>query len=132
TFMPLGVGRALIGGDALWLYQPCLAFLAAMLALSLFELSRRLIDQGWLRALTAFIAAQSALLYGYALWGGIKELGTAWALPLLVALVPAAVRAERLRQLLPLAAVTALLLGVLNLGAAVWVAPALLFAVVAV
>jgi hypothetical protein len=132
TFMPLGVGRALVGGDGLWLYQPCLAFMAAMLALSLYHLCARLISARWLRAVVAFVAAQSALLYGYALWGGIKELGTAWAVPLLVALVPAAVRAERLRQLLPLAAVTALLLGVLNLGAAVWIAPALLFAIVAV
>src|SRR5439155_15133942 len=52
--------------------------------------------------------------------------------PLLAALVPSAVRAQRLRHLIPLAAVTALLLGVLNLGAVVWVAPALLFAVVAI
>ena len=132
TFMPLGVARTLVRDDALWLYQPCLAFMAAMLALSLYELCARLIDARWLRAVAAFIAAQSALLYGYALWGGIKELGTAWAVPLLVVLVPPAVRAERLRHLLPLAAVTALLLGVLNLGALPWVAPALVFAVAAI
>ena len=70
-------------------------------------------------------AAQSALLYGYALWGGIKELGTAWAVPLLAAVVPVAVRSERTRQLIPLAAASALLLGVLNAGARVWLAPAL-------
>jgi hypothetical protein len=132
TFMPLGVAQALVREDALWLYQPCLAFMAAMLALSLYELCARLIDARWLRAVAAFIAAQSALLYGYALWGGIKELGTAWALPLLAVLVPQAVRAERLRHLIPLATVTALLLGVLNLGALPWVAPALVFAVVAI
>jgi hypothetical protein len=132
TFMPLGVGRALVGGDALWLYQPCLAFMAAMLALSLYELGAKLIGPRWQRALVAFIAAQSALLYGYALWGGIKELGTAWALPLVAALVPPAVRAERVRQLIPLAAVSALLFGVLNVGAAVWLAPALAFALVVI
>jgi hypothetical protein len=131
TFMPLGVGRALVGGDALWLYQPCLAFMAAMLALSLYELGGTLIGSRRLRAAVAFIAAQSALLYGYALWGGIKELGTAWAVPLLAAVVPPAIRAERLRHLIPLAAVSALLLGVLNVGAAVWLAPALAFALVA-
>jgi hypothetical protein len=132
TFMPLGVGRAIVGGDALWLYQPCMAFMAAMLALSLYELCARMIAARWLRAIAALVAAQSALLYGYALWGGIKELGTAWAVPLLAAVVPPTVRAERLRHLIPLATVTALLLGVLNLGAAVWIAPALLFAIVAI
>ena len=52
-------------------------------------------------------------------------MGTAWALPVLAALVPLAARSERLRQLMPLAAVSALLLGVLNAGALVWLAPAL-------
>jgi hypothetical protein len=132
TFMPLGVGRALVGDDALWLYQPCMAFMAAMLALSLYELGARVIGPRWLRALAAFIAAQSALLYGYALWGGIKEVGTAWALPLLAAVVPSAVRGRRLRHMIPLATVTALLFGVLNLGALVWTAPALAFALVAI
>jgi len=131
TFMPLGVGGALVGGDTLWLYQPCLAFMAAMLALSLYELGGKVIGSRRLRAVVAFIAAQSALLYGYALWGGIKELGTAWAVPLLASVVPPAIRAERLRHLIPLAAVSALLLGVLNVGAAVWLAPALAFALVA-
>jgi hypothetical protein len=132
TFMPLGVGHALVRDDALWLYQPCMAFMAAMLALSLYELGGRLIDRRWLRALAAFVAAQSALLYGYALWGGIKELGTAWAVPLLAALVLPAVRGDRARHLIPFAAVTALLFGVLNLGAVVWVAPALAVALVVV
>src|ERR671931_2141295 len=130
TFMPLGVGHAIVRDDGLWLYQPCLAFMAAMLALTLYELGTSLVRTRWLRAVTAFVAAQSALLYGYALWGGIKELGTAWAVPLLAALVPPAVRAQRLRNLIPLATVTALLLGVLNLGAAVWLAPALVLALI--
>ena len=132
TFMPLGVGRRIVGGDALWLYQPTMAVMAAMLALALYELTSRLIASRPLRAVVALVAAQSALLYGYALWGGIKELGTAWAVPLLAAVVPLAVRSERLRQLLPLAVVTALLFGVLNAGALPWVAPALLFAAVAI
>ena len=132
TFMPLGVGRAIVRGDAMWLYQPCMAFMAAMLSLSLYELASTLVPSRWMRAFIAFIAAQSALLYGYALWGGIKELGTAWAVPLLVALVVPAVRSERLRALIPLAAVTALLLGVLNAGAVAWLVPALAFALVAI
>lgn len=132
TFMPLGVGRQLVGGDAMWLYQPCLAVMAAMLALSLYELCGRIVDSRPLRAVAAIVAAQSALLYGYALWGGIKELGTAWAVPLLAAVVPTAVRSERVRHLIPLATVSALLFGVLNLGALVWVGPALAVALVVI
>jgi hypothetical protein len=132
TFMPLGIGHELLRADAAFLYQPCLAFMAAMLALSLYELIQRLIDPSWVRAFVAFVAAQAALLYGYALWGGIKELGTAWAVPLLAALVPVTARAKGYRSLLPLAVSTALLLGVLSVGAAVWFAPALVLALVAV
>jgi len=132
TFMPLGVGGRLVGVDLMWLYQPCMALMAAMLALSLYHLAGRVIDVPWLRALAAFVAGQAALLYGYALWGGMKELGTAWALPLLFSVVPLAFRAERLRGVLPLAAVTALLFGVLNLGAIFWVGPALGYALVAI
>jgi hypothetical protein len=132
TFMPLGVGRRIVGGDAIWLYQPTMAVMAAMLALALYELTSRLVASRALRAAIAFVAAQSALLYGYALWGGIKELGTAWAVPLLAAVVPLAVRSDRVRHLLPLAVVTALLLGVLNAGALPWVAPALLYAAVVI
>ena len=34
SLLPWGVGRALVGQDLLWLFQPYLAFMAAMLALS--------------------------------------------------------------------------------------------------
>jgi hypothetical protein len=132
TFMPLGVGHLLVRVDALWLYQPCMAFMAALLALSLYALLTKLVGPGWVSAGIAFVAAQSALLYGYGLWGGMKELGTAWAVPLMAALVPRTVTAERPREVMPLAAVTALLLGVLNLGAVVWIAPALAVAFVLV
>ena len=125
SLLPMGVGGEILREDILWLYQPTMAFMAAMLALGLYELAGKVVEAPWLRALAAWVGAQSALLYGYALWGGIKEMGTAWALPVLAALVPAAVRSERARELIPLAAVSALLLGVLNAGALVWLAPAL-------
>jgi len=130
SLLPIGFGRAIVGGDSMWLYQPAMAFMAAMLALGLYELARPIVPSRWVRAVIAIVAAQSALLYGYALWGGVKELGTAWALPLIAALVPAAIRAERPRALLPLAVVTALLFAVLNLGAVVWLAPGLGYALV--
>src|SRR5437870_1847011 len=67
--IPIGVGRQIVGGDVLWLYHPCVAWVAAMLALALYELAARVVSSRWLRGLAAFIGAQSALMYGYALWG---------------------------------------------------------------
>ena len=107
SLLPMGIGHDIVR-DALWLYQPAMAVMAAMLALGLYALAGHVVETRWLRALAAVVGAQSALLYGYALWGGIKEMGTAWALPVLAALVPLAARSERLRHLMPLAAVSAL------------------------
>ena len=133
TFMPLGVGHKLLGVDAAWLFQPCLALMAAMLSLSLYALTARLAAPKALRALAAFVGAQAALLYGYALWGGIKELATAWTLPLIAALVPTAARAAgRPRALLPLAAASAVPLGVLSVGAVLWLGPAIAVALLIV
>src|SRR5439155_20754579 len=129
-FMPIGVGREIVGGDSMWLYQPCVAFFAALLALSLYELTARVIGPRWLRALAAFVGAQSGLHYGYALWGGLKEVGGAWLIALTAALAVPVVRAEgRGRSFLPLAVSSAALLGMLSAGAVVWLAPALAAAV---
>jgi hypothetical protein len=43
AFIPLGAGQLLLGLDAAWLYQPYIALLAAMLALSLYSLARPVI-----------------------------------------------------------------------------------------
>jgi hypothetical protein len=125
-FLPLGVGHSLVGTDSAWLFQPYLSFLAALLALGLYGLVRRVVESPRFRALTAVIAAQAALLYGYALWGGVKEIATAAMFVLVVALTPSVLQdAASQRSLLPLAAATAALFGVLNLGSAVWLAPVL-------
>ena len=74
-----------------------------------------------LRALVAFGGAQAALIYGYAMWGGIKELATAAAAVLLVALVPPTVaNRARARSILPLSAAAAGILGLLTVQGAVW------------
>src|SRR5262249_3983858 len=39
ALLPFGVGRAIVGVDGAWAYQPYLAFLAAMLSLVLFQLA---------------------------------------------------------------------------------------------
>ena len=59
-----------------------MAAMAAMLALLLFELLRPLINGAPPRAGVAFLGAQSAMLLGYTLWGGMKEVTAAVLLAL--------------------------------------------------
>ena len=73
AFMLLGVGHGLTGIDPAWIIQPYFACCAAALALCVYALVGALVPSPRLRALVAFLAAQPALLYGYSLWGGIKE-----------------------------------------------------------
>ena len=125
SFMLPGVARGLTGVDTAWVFQPYLACCAAAIALGLFALAEQLISSPRVRALVAFLAAQAALLYGYSLWGGIKELTSAFLLVLLAALAAAALRRRptRARELLPLAVAAGALLQTLGLGGAAWVAP---------
>src|SRR4051794_14751600 len=77
SFAPLGVGARLVGTDLAWVFQPYIAFAAAMLALSLYEVTSRLVRSPYLRALATFVAAQPALLYAYSQWSGVKEVVSA-------------------------------------------------------
>ena len=84
SLVPLGLTR-LLDVDPAWTWQPYLGFLAALLALVLYELVGGVVRSPRLRALVAATASASALLYGYALWGGVKELYAAVLLALLAA-----------------------------------------------
>jgi hypothetical protein len=132
SFAPLGVAQRLLGIDSAWLWQPYLAFLGALLALALYSLAARLVPSRPLRAGVAFVAAQPAILYGYSLWGGIKELALALLLAVLAACVPPLVEEGSARAAVPLAAVAAAIVGVMSLGGAIWLAlllPALVLVV---
>jgi hypothetical protein len=131
-FMLLGVGHGLTGIDSAWIFQPYLACCGAALALGVYALAEPLLASPRLRALVAFLGAQPALLYGYSLWGGIKELTAAFLLVLGAALVARILvkRPENPRGLLPLAVATGGLIVTLGAGAAAWVLPALLGVVV--
>jgi hypothetical protein len=120
--LPLGIGARLVGTDPAWVYQPYLAVLAALLALCLYYLSSNVIGNRPLRALAAAVASQPALLYGFAMWGGVKELFAAAMLALLAVTVRLAREGWR-SALVPAVAAAALLLG-LSLGAALWLLPA--------
>jgi hypothetical protein len=131
AFIPLGVGAELLG-DPAWLIQPYMAFLAVLLALAVWALARPLVASHRIRAGVVFVAAQPALLYGYYLWGGVKELAAAALIATAAALAADAVeRAAERRTLVALALVSGTLIGVLSGGGAVWLAPILLGLVLA-
>lgn len=116
-----------------WVYQPFLAFAAAMAALAVFALLRGVVRPPALRALAGVLAAMPGLVYGYYLQGSIKEIVVVALLPLMAALC---VRlfdrdAAGWRAVLPVAAVAAAALGALNLAAAPYIGPLALVAVAA-
>jgi hypothetical protein len=123
ALLPLGAGARLVGTDAAWVFHPYLAFLAAMLALSLYALVAPVVPSRPWRAFVAALASQSALLYGFALWGGVKELYAAAALAMVAATVPLARDSAR-SGLLPGSAAAATILA-LSPGASIWLLPAL-------
>src|SRR5260370_599253 len=101
AFVPLGLGHRLLDQDIAWLYAPYLAFLAAMLALALDAIAAAAVRIAWQRAVIAFVAAQAALLYGYALWGGVKEIVAAVLVPTFVAVCPLRESMLKLRAWIP-------------------------------
>ena len=127
AFLPFGTAAVFVGADIAWLFQPYLAFVASLLALSLYALTAGVIRSRALRALCAVVAAQAALLFGYYLWGGIKEVGAAAILALACALIPVALEGWRnWRLTAPLAIAAAAVAGLLTAaGGAVWIGPAL-------
>ena len=126
VFLPLGIGRALVGQDLAWVIQPYMACGAALLALGSWSVTEPLISSPRLRALAAFLGAQSALLFGYYLWGGIKEVVAAALIVTLAGLATVSIREWVWpRALIPLSLTSAALIGVLSGGGALWLAPIL-------
>ncbi|HMI80958.1 MAG TPA: hypothetical protein VK480_04145, partial [Solirubrobacterales bacterium] len=134
AFTPWAIGSTLLGRDAAWLFQPYMATMALLLALCLYQLAGEVIRRPPLRALVAFLAAQPALLFGYYLWGGIKEMVAAFLLALLAALLPAAA-APQLRSwrgTIPAALAIAAVFAALTPWSSLWLLPMLFLACLAV
>jgi hypothetical protein len=91
-----------------------------MLALAIYALAEPLVRARPLRALAAATAASAALLYGYSLWGGIKELAQAMLLALVAALLPLFLRVPSRRAALPLAVVAAATVGSQSAAGVLW------------
>jgi hypothetical protein len=123
SVLPLGIGHELVRTDVAWLYQPWLSWNAAMLALCLFRLASPLIRGDSGRTFVAFVAAQSALLYGFALWGGVKELVAAALVATAVAVAAELRSPYGIACLVPVAVVAAALVNAASLAAAVWLVP---------
>ena len=125
AFIPLAVGGELTGTDPAWLFQPYLAVMAAMLALVFYEVIRPVISSVRVRSGVVFVAAQPALLVGFAYWGGIKEVATAALVATLAASAVWLARTEpgwTLRSAAPVPiAAGAALIGVMGIGGAPWI-----------
>ncbi|MBN8867755.1 MAG: hypothetical protein J0H98_09385 [Solirubrobacterales bacterium] len=123
AFIPLGVGHELTGSDSAWLFQPYLAVMAAFMALVFYELAAPVIRSHGLRAAAIFIAAQPALLVGYAFWGGIKEVATALLVSVLAAGAVGLAGNGRLRSAVVVPILSgAALIGVMGAGGLPWLA----------
>ncbi|HEY7812550.1 MAG TPA: hypothetical protein VIC62_04890, partial [Nakamurella sp.] len=120
-FPPLGIGAKLVGEDVAWVFQPYVAFLAALLALALYALARTLVRNLWVAVLIAVVAAQPALLYAYGQWSGVKEVAAACLIASCCALATART-ATGMRGALPVATAAAALAGVVSLGGLAWLA----------
>jgi hypothetical protein len=131
ALLPLGVAGQLLPSDNAWLYQPYIAALGALLALSLYELASGLIRSTPLRLVVAVAAATPALLYGYALWGGVKELFAAALLPFVAATALPAWRQGTRAVAVPAVGCAALLAG-LTFEDWAWLLPLVAVALLAV
>jgi hypothetical protein len=121
SLIPLGIAHQLLRTDVAWLYQPWLSFCGAALALCLYHLARRLVPRRTLRAVVAIVAGQSALLVGYAFWGGVKELA-ATAL-IATAAATATTEPSTKREVLPFAVACAAVVDTLSVAGVVWLLP---------
>lgn len=125
SMLPIDVGHTLVGVDQLWLWQPYLTFLAVLTGLGLYEVVSGLVQSRALRACVAFFGAQAALIYGYAMWGGVKELFAPSVILFAACLVPR-LKTGSPRQAIALGAASAALLGGLSVGGGIWLIPMLI------
>lgn len=74
TFIPFGVVTKLTGVERAWVFQPYLAFAAALVAMMFVLILRTHISHRILIVAMASISAMASTIYSYVMWGGIKEI----------------------------------------------------------
>ncbi len=123
ALLPVGLSARLSLQDVANAYQPVIAGYAVVLACSLYAGVRSVVASRSAAALVAFAAAQASLFYGYAQWGGVKEVAAA---ALLATAAPVAVLAWRrtgVRDVVLVLVMAGALAGVLGVDGAPWVLP---------
>ncbi|MCU0314107.1 MAG: hypothetical protein MUC84_08625, partial [Solirubrobacteraceae bacterium] len=135
SLLPLAAAGRLAGQDLAWVWAPYLGGLGVALALALSVLLRAAVPQAAARVAVAVCASASALLFGYVLWGGVKEVAIAALTATAAALVPwtlAGLTGERratwgsaLRALSPLAVCAAAIASTVSIAGVVWIGPVL-------
>ena len=126
SFLPLGFGSSLLGVDVAWLTDPWMAVMAAMLVLALSYGARRALPRApaWQPAAIAAVASMSALLYGYYLWGGMKELADAFLIATFAVSLPLVLEGHaRVRAAIPALVTLWALVAAESAGGIVWIVP---------
>lgn len=124
AFAPLGVLAQLVPVDAAWLMPSFMAVVAGLISLVAAHVLTASGCPRWVSVTGAFIAPQAALLYGFALWGGVKELVVVLLLFCLVALAVFDTGQGSERSLAPvLGVVTAALIAVAGPAGALTAVP---------
>jgi hypothetical protein len=128
----LGAMATVIRTEAVWCYQAYLACAAAMGALALYALLRRVVASPIICCIGAAVAIQPNILYDYAREGGIKELTTASLILLVAALLVERLPGPRsLRSSLALAPAIAAAVAAFSYGVIPWLGLLLPVALVA-
>jgi hypothetical protein len=132
---PTAVGAltSLVHIDVAWTFQPFLTLLVVLMGAALWSLAGEVVREPRLRAAVTFLATQPALVLAYALQGSVKEVGTAYAVVLVGALIPVYVAQARdgWRRALPLGVACAAAIGIVGIAAGVWLGPLMLGALAA-
>ena len=121
----VGVLTRLVGADVFWTFQPFLALLSGMLALTMLWLLRRFGAPAAVALVGAVVSSQPELLYALGQSGSVKEVGAAAMIPLtLAAGVAWADRHDgALRPALPVVVAAAAGVAAIGVVIVVWIAP---------
>jgi hypothetical protein len=123
SLLPVATVARLSGQDSANVYQPVIAVYAAIASLGLYACVRSLLGP-LAAALAAGIAVQASLFFGYAQWGGIKEVATVALIGPLAALAVRAARRDGAGDLAAALVVAGGLLSTLGINGMVWAGPA--------
>ncbi len=124
SLLPVALTARLSGQDAANVFQPVIAVYGSVMACSLWAVARSLIRSPAAAAAAALAAAQASLVFGYAQWGGIKELASAALVATVAPLVVLAWRRDGARTMALVIISCGALAGVLGVDGAPWALPA--------